>query len=382
MKKVLLIMPLSTLNWGEKNLGGVDSVCQMLVRQLATQERPYRYRVLAFDPLNQHDYSGEVVYLSESIEVVVCPLREKRFGLPLPSLISGWLRIQEQLRVFQPDLVHAHLNSWMLGIGSKAQRVLTLHSYRKIGRKPVSTLNDFLYEQVIPWVSDFSVDTYTCVGEELHQALRTWTEKSIHVIGNPVDPEYFLTNTDGQRFTKTSMNLVTCALITRRKRIERAILLVGELKQRGHAATLRIIGPNMDSAYYAQLQQLVEESELEQQVSFLGQLNQREIVQQYQQADVGVFTSAQETFGLAPLEMLAAGLPLISTPVGILGERQQEFAKLGVVFMQEGDEAMIAEHIDEIKMSDTQAAQAYLRDQFAVENVIEHYQSLYREVLS
>lgn len=382
MKKVLLIMPLSTLNWGEKNLGGVDSVCQMLVRQLATQERPYRYRVLAFDPLNQHDYSGEVVYLSESIEVVVCPLREKRFGLPLPSLISGWLRIQEQLRVFQPDLVHAHLNSWMLGIGGKACKVLTLHSYRKIARKSVSKLNDFLYEQVIPWVSDFSVDAYTCVGEELHQALQPWTDKPIEVIGNPVSSEYFAAHTEFQLFTNSGVNLVTCALITRRKRIERAILLLRELKQRGHAATLRIIGPNMDSAYYAQLQQLVEESELEQQVSFLGQLNQREIVQQYQQADVGVFTSAQETFGLAPLEMLAAGLPLISTPVGILGERQQEFAKLGVVFMQEGDEAMIAEHIDEIKMSDTQAAQAYLRDQFAVDNVIEHYQSLYREVLS
>ncbi|MBJ6911393.1 glycosyl transferase family 1, partial [Vibrio cholerae] len=51
MSKILLIMPLSTLNWGEKNLGGVDSVCQMLVRQLAQQERPYHYRVLAFEPL-------------------------------------------------------------------------------------------------------------------------------------------------------------------------------------------------------------------------------------------------------------------------------------------------------------------------------------------
>lgn len=52
MKKVLLIMPISTLNWGEKNAGGVDSVCQMLVRELASRTQPlkYRYRVLAFDP--------------------------------------------------------------------------------------------------------------------------------------------------------------------------------------------------------------------------------------------------------------------------------------------------------------------------------------------
>ncbi|MGL6172214.1 MAG: glycosyl transferase family 1, partial [Vibrio sp.] len=48
MKKILLIVPLTTLEWGTKNAGGVDSVCQMLVRELAQQERPYHYRVLAF----------------------------------------------------------------------------------------------------------------------------------------------------------------------------------------------------------------------------------------------------------------------------------------------------------------------------------------------
>lgn len=60
----------------------------MLVRQLAQQERPYHYRVLAFDPLNNHSYSGEIIQLSKHLEVVICPLREKRFGLPLPGLLS------------------------------------------------------------------------------------------------------------------------------------------------------------------------------------------------------------------------------------------------------------------------------------------------------
>ncbi|HGP4736583.1 TPA: exopolysaccharide biosynthesis glycosyltransferase VpsD, partial [Vibrio cholerae O1] len=247
MSKILLIMPLSTLNWGEKNLGGVDSVCQMLVRQLAQQERPYHYRVLAFDPLNNHSYSGEIIQLSKHLEVVICPLREKRFGLPLPSLLSNWLRIQEQLKDYQPDLVHSHLNSWMMGLGQKTRNVLTLHSYRKIGRKPVSKLNDFVYEQIIPWVSHFSVDFYTCVGEELRQALSLETNKSIQVIGNPVDPDYFSANSANQNLPQNEVNLVTCALITRRKRIDRAIVLLRELKQRGQAATLRIIGPNMDS---------------------------------------------------------------------------------------------------------------------------------------
>ncbi|OEE38054.1 VpsD family glycosyltransferase [Vibrio anguillarum] len=380
MKKVLLIMPISTLNWGEENIGGVDSVCQMLVRQLAAQERPYHYRVLAFDPLNNHSSSGEIIQLSKNVEVVVCQLREKRFGLPLPSLLSTWLRIQEQLRFFQPDLVHAHLNSWMIGIGYKTRNVLTLHSYRKIGRKPVSKLNDFVYEQIIPWVSDFSVDAYTCVGEVLHQALKPETAKPIRVIGNPVNQEYFIQ--PSHTFSGSSIHFVTCALISRHKRIELAISLLRELKKLGQLATLCIIGPKVDHVYSMELQQLVQDYGLEQNVHFLGKLNQKEIVQQYQLADVGIFTSAQETFGLAPLEMLAAGLPLVTTPVGILGERQATFAKLGVVFMRDGEEAEIAKRMNEIKMADTQAIQAYLRDQFTAENVIEYYQNLYREVLS
>lgn len=373
-------MPLSTLNWGEKNDGGVDSVCQMLVRQLAAKSRPYRYRVLAFDPFNNHSYTGEVVVLSEYVEVVICPLKESRYGLRLPSFISAWLRIQEQIRAFQPDIVHSHLSSWVLGLSRKRCNILTLHSYRKIGRKPVSMANDFVYEKVVPILSELSVDYFTCVGEQLNQVLLDDTKKPIQIIGNPVDPGYFVSayNTSAN----ASLNLVTCALLSRNKRIDRAICLLRELKLLGKKATLRIIGPNVDPVYYGELQQLVKDWELEEEVIFLGKLNQREIVQQYQLSDVGIFSSAQETFGLVPLEMLAAGLPLVSSPVGILGERQAEFAKLGVVFIQKGEEAKVAHRIEDIKATDMRAAQAYLIDQFAVESVIERYQGLYKAVLT
>lgn len=374
-------MPLSTLSWGEKNAGGVDSVSQILVRQLCAQKRPFRYRILAFDPLNQCNYTGQVTKLSQNVEVVVCPLRETRLGLPLPSLLSAWLRIQEQLSVYKPDLVHSHFNSWMFALCRKTRNILTLHSYRKIARKPVSKFNDFVYERIIPWMSDFSVDTYTCVGNDLYQALYRDTGKPIKIIGNPVDPEYFSGGLPLKCKHHIGINLVTCALITRRKRIEGAIALLIELKRRRCSVTLRIIGPNMDDQYYQQLQMMVKQNNLEREVIFLGELSKKEIIEQYQFADIGVFTSSQETFGLAPLEMIAVGLPLISTPVGILNERQDVFAKHGVAFMCEGEEAMIADRIDEIKMLDTRTLQAYLRDQFAVENVIEHYQNLYREVL-
>ncbi|MDE1209567.1 hypothetical protein [Vibrio aestuarianus] len=48
MRKILLVVPLSTVKWGNENTGGVDSVCQQIVRFLA--ENPpdgYIYEILA-----------------------------------------------------------------------------------------------------------------------------------------------------------------------------------------------------------------------------------------------------------------------------------------------------------------------------------------------
>ncbi|OXX66070.1 glycosyltransferase family 4 protein, partial [Vibrio sp. V20_P4S3T152] len=133
--------------------------------------------------------------------------------------------------------------------------------------------------------------------------------------------------------------------------------------------------------YYSELEKLIEEWDLSDNVSFLGKLNQKEIIQQYKYADIGVFLSDQETFGLAPLEMLAAGLPLIATPVGILGERKDAFAKLGVTFFSDEQANYIAKTIDSISSRDTQNAQDYIRRNFSSQGVLEQYESLYDEVM-
>lgn len=384
MKKILLIMPISTLNWGEKNAGGIDSVCQMLVRELAskTQTARYRYRVLAFDPNNQEQFTGQPIILSKQVEVIFAPANESRLGLPLPGIVTGWLRVREQISLYKPDIVHAHMNSWMMRLGSRTKNILTLHSYRKIARKPVSVGNDFLYEKIVPFVSEFSADIFTCVGKELFDAVKKDTEKRVHVIGNPIDLGYIsLRKKKKIRAPEDEVKLVTCALISRRKRVDLILSLLREIKLLGRNVTLSVIGPSVDPTYFSELEQLIEQWQLSENVLFLGKLNQKEIAQQYQDADIGVFLSDQETFGLAPLEMLAAGLPLIATPVGILGERKDTFTKLGVTFFSKAQSHNIARSIDSILHRDVEKAQEYLCSHFSSKGVIEKYQSLYDEVM-
>ncbi|EEX65292.1 VpsD family glycosyltransferase [Vibrio metoecus] len=384
MKKVLLIMPISTLNWGEKNAGGVDSVCQMLVRELASKTQPskYHYRVLAFDPSSQEQYTGRPIILSEQVEVIFAPANESRIGLPLPGIVTGWLRVREQISNYKPDIIHGHMNSWMIWLGGRSKNILTLHSYRKIGRKPVSFSNDFLYEKVVPFFSKFSVDTFTCVGEELINALKEDAKKPIHLIGNPIDTAYVsLLHEKKSKVSDNRITLVTCALISRRKRVDLILGLLKAIRNLGKDVILNVIGPNVDPVYYAELESLIEKWGLEENVFFLGKMNQKEIIQRYKNADIGVFLSEQETFGLAPLEMLAAGLPLIATPVGILGERKETFANLGVTFFSDEQENHIANTIDSICYCDTQNAQDYIRRNFSSQGVLEQYESLYDEVM-
>lgn len=378
MKKILLVVPLSTLNWGSKNAGGVDSVCQMLVEYLSKREHsPYLYRILAFDPFCAEPYTGKVIKLSPFVEVVTCPTNEKRFGLPILGIVATALRVREQVRLFSPDIIHSHIQAWLIGIFTSANKIATIHSYKKIGRKPVSPLNDLLYEKIVPWLSGFFTNQYTCVGDLLYRALSADIKKTIKVIGNPIDNAYFSLVYNKDESSNT-INLVTCALISRSKRIDKVILLVDKLKKANQNVMLKIIGPNVDDVYYQELIQIVDELDLSKQIDFLGRLGRNQIINEYKQSNLGVFFSKQETFGLTPLEMLAAGLPLLTTSVGILDERKQVFAEKGVKFINNDADFDIEDIIKWLNTA-TDSAKEYVRQEFSVANVVRQYEELYKE---
>jgi len=379
MEKVLLIVPLSTLKWGAKNAGGVDSVCQMLVKYLAERNADeYFYRVLAFDPQNKTSFTGNVIQLSENVDAVVCPTNEKRAALRVPGFLSASLRVKEQVKEFQPDIVHSHMASWLLGVSNAHKRIATLHSYKTIGRKSRSWANNFFYTKIMPWLSQQFIDRYTCVGEILEESLRADTRKPIVVIGNPIDESYFISQ-ESSPSNNRELRLVTCALISRRKRIDLAINLISAMKKKGVVVSLRVIGPNADAVYFSELQQQVTNLGLVDNVEFIGALNKPSIIKEYQHADIAVFFSEQETFGLAPLEALASGLPLLTTAVGILSERKNDFERLGIEYINEVSIDSQLEAIERLKSADMSRAVEYIKNEFTAESVVSSYERLYRE---
>lgn len=378
MKKILLVLPLSTLDWGSKNSGGVDSVCQNIVRYLAERDNSdFKYRVLAFDPFNKAEFTGQVISLSSSVEIIICPTKERRLGLSLPSFLSAPLRVLEQVKEFEPEAVHSHISCWLIGVPSKYKRIATIHSYKKIGRRPVSFANDLIYESFLSRIANFFVDQYTCVGHVLVEAINRDTAKLPVLISNPVDGSYI----NLQRGINVSerINLVTCALITRRKRIHLAIKLAGKLISQGKQVKLTVIGPAVDCEYFKELQDTCRDFDIVQAVHFAGALSKEEILTEYQQADIGVFFSEEETFGLAPLEMIATGMPLITTSVGVIKEQKSKFDITGIEVITGDDLSSCTNKVLRLLTADTSGLKALIADNFSVESIVEKYESLYSQ---
>lgn len=375
-KNILLITLTSTLDFGTKSLGGVDSVCQDLIKSLVGSERnKYNYRILAFDPASKSQYTGNAQKLSENVSVVVAPCNEKLGGFRFPGIITQILRVRQQIKDACPDVVHVHSASWLIGVPSHHKRIATLHGYKNICRKSVSVLNNFFYINIIPWLAGFFVDQFTCVGDVLKTALKQDTKKPISIIRNPINDIFF---SGHHHEIHEPIRFVTCSNLNPRKRLDRVLRLIHSLKMEGLHTQLSIIGTTGDKVFCAQIRRQVEDLGLQSEVSFLGRKSPKKIAAIYQNSDFGVFLSEEETFGLAPLEMLASGLPVIATNVGLLSEERSVFEGNGVIYYDEDQE--LDRIVNFLTSRDTQIKripQDWLLNNFSSDKIVTAYEGLY-----
>lgn len=120
--------------------------------------------------------------------------------------------------------------------------------------------------------------------------------------------------------------------VSPKKSITPTILSVGSISQRkGHLllvkafeivhktvpfAKLIIAGTLTEKAYYTQLQNEIEKLHLKQSVELLTNIPQEQLLQKYQEATIFALHSQEESQGIALVEAMATGLPVVSTLVG------------------------------------------------------------------
>ena len=148
-------------------------------------------------------------------------------------------------------------------------------------------------------------------------------------IDNVVD-EFFFESTDrcadraqtatrltSDRITRKTLLHVSC-FDERAKNVKGLLRAAKMLSEKRQDWRLRLVGTGID---YKEVRAYAQTLEMpEGLLEWTGELTPREVAEQMQQADALVLSSRYETYGVVLAEAAAAGLPILSTPVGIAEE--------------------------------------------------------------
>lgn len=289
----------------------------------------------------------------------------------LPST-RRWLR--HELSVFRPDVVHAHLfhaAALVASLPNLSQRILTHHqgAFFDYSRRPVRKWLDGVigkrFDRVVAVSASaerFLIDAYGYPAHKVIAIPNGWT-------GDPVPRQYG----DGDP-------VIICAANFRAEKMH-SVLLDALAIVRAAVPSVRLILLG-DGPLRADLEALVERLRLKEIVSFEGAVT--DVWSWYARADVVAISSSYESFGMAALEGMAAGLPVIATRVGALPELVTD-GETGLL-IPPGDSKALADAIFRLTSSPSEArsmgeAGRLRADQFSMKKMTHAYLSLYKEVV-
>lgn len=226
-------------------------------------------------------------------------------------------RIASALRTLAPDVVHAHgAHREALGsIESGFPTVVTIHGIleaeisleKRLGKR----VRGFFRRHVVNTalrkmrhVILLSPEVEEVYRDRLASA-RTW------VIENPVHERFFAIEGDGDSDT-----ILSVGVLIPRKGIPNLLEALAILRRDVPAAHLRLAGLATHVEHERELHEIVRRLSLGDAVDFLGGLSPEELAREMGRAAVMTLVSRQETLPVAILEAMAAGRPVVASPVG------------------------------------------------------------------
>jgi len=262
---------------------------------------------------------GVRVYTYQSL-----PLRKFIFNRSFPDLFRKVNKRYDIIHLF-----HHFQLGWQTALPCRCKKIPLITSL--MGGDTYDPTNPPAYEIInrihFPLVCKLSKKL---TAPSLHTAyiasrlLRDVLRKTV-IIPHGVDLTLFNCNYDKNK-VRSELNLVdyeiifyTVQRLVKRKKPEFVIYAFKKFLEETHVkdSLLIIIG---DGPYYEVLNKLVEKYKLKQNVKLCGFLSRKLLVKYAMASDIFIFHSLHEHFGLAVLEAMALGKPVICTKVGALPE--------------------------------------------------------------
>jgi len=367
------------------SVGGSGIVATELAKALA--ERRHQVHLVSTDPpFRLGEYQAGLAF--HQVHTPSYPLfREPQYVLSLAN------KVVQVAREFRLDIIHAHYAIPHATAALLSRQVLEA-SGRTRAPRVVTTLHgtditlvgsDPSYSEIVAYSIERS-DGVTAVSESLREVTRRelCVRREIEVIPNFLDCGVYRRRPVAalrQRFAPDDSTRLVVHLSNFRpvKRIDAVMEVFARISRRVPARLLLIgDGPELGTAY-----RLGRELNISHLVEALG--SQEDIIPLLSAADLFLLPSAQESFGLAALEAMACGVPVVASRVGGLPE-VIDHGTSGFLHEPADLDGMAASAIALLTDADLHArvADAALRQvqvRFCVDLVVPKYEEHYRRIL-
>ena len=308
--KTMHVLMISGNPYGE-NYGGVDVHVKYLISCLS-KFNDLNIDVVTFDKENNTFHRDNITY-SE--------LKRMRFGKILfPfELLYDLIRLKRVIKKLHPDLIHIQstipLFSFLgLYLINDYNILLTLHGYIReeykihVGFKKIVNI---VFGIPLERLALSKIPRIITVSPQVKDFISKKTNSKIIVIPNGINLKYI------QKIQPANRNnnpiVFYLGMLTKGKGIADLIKSISVVKKDITNVKLFIGG---SGPYEDTLRKLVTEFDLEENVTFLGFLNEEEKFSYMKTIDIFVLPSYWEAFPFVLLEAMACGKPIITTKVG------------------------------------------------------------------
>ena len=235
------------------------------------------------------------------------------------------LRILRQaLRRLQPDVVHSHLGrsdwyAWLATMGGRVLLVSTEHGISEdhpelYGGRAAQATHQLAHRLRLRRTDAvIAVSQYTA--RALMARYRVLRRRPPLVVLPSVDAESLERARHDDQMPDGTLRLVCLSRLSHEKGVDVLLRALATTIAQGTAVHATIAGDGEDRG---KLGTLAEALGLQAHVDFLGRID--DVVPVLRQADALVIPSRSENLPLAALEALAAGVPVVATDVGGVGE--------------------------------------------------------------
>lgn len=338
-KRVLLLTeyPLEP----ERICCGPEAVGHRLAKGLS------RYRDLEIHVLDCRDIDRDLEFSANNERSL---LRVHVLASPRPKLFTRTVRdlprIRRKIEAIRPDVIHAlHLTSTYAALGTNYPVAWTPHGVEHHRRREEyypglrgyfqCKLALYIQHRCLKGVRDI-----VAVSNYVRDSLDPLTGARFHLIRNPIGEEFFALHNKDYRDEEEG-RLLFVGSIWPLKGLLTLVEALKDIVPEMPAVNLRVVGRILDREYFHRVVSCVEGEGLGRRVVFCGLLGGDDLLQEYRRATALILPSRRESAGLAVMEAMAAGKPVVASRVAALPE-----------LVEEGRTGFLVEHGDVIGLAD------------------------------